>query len=109
MGVPSESKDLGAVETAPARSDEQTETHLTHPHYRATYAIMFGFLLLGLLAAVGHHRLYLYLDTLEIDGALLPQKWVIRVGNTLAFLTCRGYRNTILRDSGTSSDSNRAH
>jgi hypothetical protein len=84
MGLPPESKDLEAVETAP--SDEQTETHFTHPHYRSTYAIMFGFLLLGLLAAIGHHCFYLYLDTLEIDGAPLPQKWVIRVGNAFAFL-----------------------
>lgn len=50
------------------------------------HALMFGFLLLGLLAAIGHHQFYSYLDNLEVSSVSLPQQWIIRFGIAFAFL-----------------------
>ena len=47
---------------------------------------MLGLFLLGLLVAVGHHVFYSYLDTRKLQDVRLPQAWVIRMGNAIAFL-----------------------
>ena len=41
---------------------------------------------LSVLVAVGHYLSYVYLDGRELDDVVLPQTWVIRVGNAFAFL-----------------------
>jgi len=53
---------------------------------RSAYTLMFGLLLLAVLVAVGHHLFYVYLNGREINEVVLPQTWVIRVGNAFAFL-----------------------
>jgi len=53
---------------------------------RSAYTLMFGLLLLAVLVAVGHHLFYVYLDGRELNEVVLPQTWVIRVGNAFAFL-----------------------
>lgn len=53
---------------------------------KISYGLMFGLLLVGLLAAVCHHLFYSYLNNRELKDVLLPQPWVIRMGNAIAFL-----------------------
>ena len=52
----------------------------------APHVYMLGLLFLGTLVAIGHHFFYSYLDTRELQGVRLPQAWVIRMGNAIAFL-----------------------
>lgn len=52
---------------------------------RAAYTIMLGLLSIGLLAAIGHHRFYSYLNNRQIKDSV-PQVWAIRIGNAFAYL-----------------------
>lgn len=52
----------------------------------AVYGAMFGLLLIGLLAAVGHDLFYVHLNSREIQLVSVSQTWVIRIGNMFAFL-----------------------
>jgi len=51
-----------------------------------SYTIMLLLLLLGLLAALGQHGFYTYLNGREVDQTTISQTWVIRVGTAFAFL-----------------------
>ena len=51
----------------------------------AAYTTMLGLLLIGLLAAIGHHCFYSYLNNRQIDDSL-SQTWASRIGNAFAYL-----------------------
>jgi hypothetical protein len=53
---------------------------------QTSYAVMFVLLLIALFAAVGHDRFYSYLNDHDVAQVVLPQAWVIRIGNAFAFL-----------------------
>jgi len=47
---------------------------------------MIGLTLLAVLAAIGHHLFYVYLDGKQVSQVKIPQAWVIRVGTAFAYL-----------------------
>ena len=55
-----------------------------------SYATMSGLLVLAAATALAQHSYYNHLNHQEINRVALPQSWVTRIGNTLAFLfkTC---------------------
>ena len=47
---------------------------------------MLVLLLLGVLAAIGHHLFYSYLNNQVVDQAAIPQNWGIRIGTAFSYL-----------------------
>jgi hypothetical protein len=47
---------------------------------------MFGLLLFGVFAAIGHHLFYSYLNSKEVDETAVDQTWAIRIGTAFAYL-----------------------
>lgn len=83
------------VQSAPMHQRSQSRNTLPDPpHVRRSctvlgcnsYAIMTMLLCLGVLAAVGQHCFYAYLNGRIIDDISIAQTWAIRVGIVFAFL-----------------------
>lgn len=71
--------------TIAERPNDHVPRYGAHATEKA-FVIMFGLLLFAVLAAMGHHQFYAYLDNLEVSSAPVSQRWVIRIGNAFAFL-----------------------
>src|SRR5271170_729116 len=79
------------VSTVAVKGVEMPRDSMKSRHNRSqtstvTYMTMLCLLFLGLLTAVGHHLFYLSLEDREIEEAAVTQNWVIRIGNTFAYL-----------------------
>ena len=70
---------------ANAEVQDDSSGHSPWRSSQAAYAAMLVLLTTGLLAAIGHHRFYSYLNNRPIEGSV-PQTWAIRVGNAFAYL-----------------------
>jgi len=53
---------------------------------QAEFFSMLGLLLLGVVAAIGHHVFYSYLNTENVDETAVTQTWAIRIGTAFAYL-----------------------
>jgi hypothetical protein len=70
-------------------SKPATRVHRIFGHLNAfwkSYGLMLLLLAIGIVAAIGHHKFYEYLDGQPVDEVSLTQTWVIRIGNAFAFL-----------------------
>ena len=65
--------------------DENSSTHSFTIRSRH-FAVMVGLLLAGTVCAIGHQIFYSQIEGQPIDTYLIPQNWVIRIGNGIAFL-----------------------
>lgn len=51
-----------------------------------SYLFMLLLFIAAIVAAIGHHCFYTWLDGREVDTVAISQAWIVRVGNTFAFV-----------------------